>query len=741
VATVNDINTKSAVRKFLERRSVVNREDATADSADEVTAVLESVALSFLLYPQAALSFVLQAKNVLQQIISTDRDILDYLLKAIDDVDSPDEAITDTSDLIEAQAALVEVDRIGRVSNDVLAYDRYTKAIDRFLDRRLARSLKRRHRGEFERTGTEARQDIFRVLSAFGPTHDLMISRLGQLLSGVDNFRSVSLTRIVSTRTVSRVRSSLGQVIRGIQKQQLSKTAAAVELLSGAAALSSVSNSRDIYDPTIDTESYPVGRVISIRSEQVPATARGTELDVELGSISTPWIFDFTVDGTNYPITLPVSGASGRHYVKAASGSAIFNIPVDKNVLYVQFDGITPPPNEAAMVRAVSVPTGGSVPISAVLTALNDGSTGLIDGTAVQLATTGRIVLYGSASVTGITVHTLGRGSFDGSGNYIPATGSVHQILGFSDEQTSGDPELFSPAELIDLLPPYVPLAEFEISDSGESVISTSSTELLSSLSFSGSVAAAFGFSGDVVPDPSYLELIENGEAVDPATLGIFIGSIVVASDIQSLSSRNLLAPIETIDGTHLVFADDISLPRTDNGHVRVLSPLVYSVQSLFDSVRSFKNNFVQDSRNLQRVLSPLLSRPTLAQINDAKRILQEVRDKVDDLFDQLSSTVVRTDRSEFDFVTKQISASLEERGLDRALELLQSCQFAEFFSLTSEGASKGNRFLKATEQVGRNEFAQRPSEQDQDDTEPMGTTPDENLLPGEELLENEEQL
>lgn len=747
MATVDDIDTKSAVRKFLERRSVINREDQTADTSDETTAVLEAVALSFLLYPQAALSFVLQAKNTLQQLVSSDRDILDYLRKAIDDVDNPDEPIIDTGELVEAQSALVEVDRIGRVSRDVQAYDRYTKSINKFLDRRLAKSLKRRHRNEFERTGIEAKQDLFRVLSAFSPIHSQLSQRLIQLLSGVDDFRSVSLTRIVSTRAVTRVRSSLNQVIRGVQKQQLSKTAVAIELLSGAAALSSISNSRDIYDPTISTGSFPTNRTITVSSERVPAIARGLSIAVDLGSISTPWVFETTVDPgdgsfpTHYVITLPVSSASGRVYIKAARGASTFNIPVDSNVLYVQFDGITPPLNEAAMVRSVSLPTGSEVTMAAVLAALNDPSTGLIDGTAVQMATTGRIVIYGSASVTKIIIKNGERGSFDGSGNYVPATGTVHDILGFSAEQESGDPSSFSPSEFIDLVAPFTPLLSWSLGDSGEITVATISDELLSSITFSEAVASAFGLIGDAIPNPSYLELIENEVAIDPSSVGVFIESMVSASDIQSLSSRNLFAQVASIDGTKLRFASDVTLPRCQEAHVRILSPLVFSVQTLFDSVRPFQGTFDQDSRDLQRVLSPLLSKPTLAQINDAKKGLQKVRDNVNNLLIKLSSIVVRSDRSEFNSVAQQISSSLEERGLDKALELLQSCLFSTFFGLTNEGASKGNRFLKASEQVGRNEFAKPMAEQDQDDTEPLGTTPDENLLTGEELMEDEEQI
>ncbi len=745
MATTNDIDTKTAVRKFLEARTVVDREDGTSDSADEVAAVLESVALSFLLYPQAALSFVLQAKNVLQQIVSTDVEIVEFMLKTIDDIDNPDEPVTDLSDLVEAQTALVEVDRLGRVSDDVRAYDRYTQAIDRFLDQRLAKSIKRHRRAEFERTGTEAKQDLFRVLSAFGPTHGLMVGRLELLLDSVTNFQSVALTRIVSTKTLTRVRSSLKKVIQSVQQQTISKSATAVELLSGAAALSSISNTRSVYDPTIDTGDYPPDRTITVSSELIGAVATGAEGEVDLSAISTPWVFDITVNGENQQVTLPYSGASGRAYVKTSSeaGAATFNIPADQNVLYVQFDGITPVYPDVRMVKAVILPSGSAVTLSAILSALNHVTDGLVYGTAVELAPdSGRILIYGSPSVTRMVVRAVVPGTFDwmgGSGDYTEATKSVHAILGFADDQESGDPNIFTPTELVDLL--SATLEDVEVSLVDEAVtIATTSTTLLTNLVFTGSVAEAFAFEGTYRAKPSYLELMEDGEAIDPASVGVFVGSVFSATDAGSHRPNNLFGAVQAIEGTQLSFGDT-PLPRCAESSVRVVSPLVYAVQTLFDNLRPYRDSFDQDSRNLQRVLSPLLSKPTLAQLNDAKGVLEDIQDTLESLRTTLSETVVRIDQTEFGEVARQIIAALEERGLDRALELLQTGQFAEFFGLTREEASKGNRFLKASEQVGRNDFAQTTIEQDLDDLEPKGSTPDENLLPGEELLEDEEQL
>src|SRR5687767_4020134 len=112
MAKIDDIDTNASVRKYLERRVVVSQSEEGQDQADEIQAVLESVAITFLLHPQTALTFILLAKNQLQQVVQKDLDLLDFLLKALDDIDNPDTSSTDTSDLVEAQSALVELDRV-----------------------------------------------------------------------------------------------------------------------------------------------------------------------------------------------------------------------------------------------------------------------------------------------------------------------------------------------------------------------------------------------------------------------------------------------------------------------------------------------------------------------------------------------------------------------------------------------------------------------------------------------------
>jgi hypothetical protein len=745
MATLNDIDTTAAVSKFLERSVVVNREDESADGADEIQAILESIAVTFLLYPQSALSFVLRAKNILQQIVTTDIAIIDYLLKAVGDIQNPSEPINDTSDLIEAQTALVEVDKLGRLGSEIKAYDRYTSAINRFLDRQLAKSLKRRRTGEFERTGIEAKQDIFRVLAVFGPSHQLMASRLELLNNSVDNFQSVDLTRIVATRTVTRVRSSLRRVLQGMQNRALSNTAVAIELLSGAAALESISNIRSVYDPAVRTGDFPRKRTIAVSSEAIKASVTSNVGPFNFTGLTPPWQFNGIVNpqiggGTVFSITLPTSGANGRHWVKANTGSSTYNIPVGQNVLYVQFEGITPPSGQSVMIRAVSLPTGGAVTLADILTELNNVTTGLIDGTAVEMVSgSGRILIYGTSSVTRIVVKSVVPGTFV-SDNYVPATLSVHAILGFSDEQTSNSvASVFTAEDLADFLNTYAPSLTASSTDDKKLVVESDSTALGSSLSFSGNVSAAVGFATAVYEaQPTYLELIENGVAIDPTSVGVYVGTHVIASDDIGTASRSLSSRITKIDTTKLFF--DGTLPRCSQGVVSCTSPIVFDVQALLFGIKDFVGIFGNDALNFQRVLTPLISRPTLSQINDAKDVMGDVRDRLSGLLAILQTIIVRQDRSEFYSVVEQLVAALEDRYLDRTLDLLNSGQFVEFFAVTKEEASKSSRFMKAIEEVGRNDLRNVTQEQDIEDLESRAKTPDDDILPGEELSDPDDE-
>ncbi len=740
MASVNDVDTVAAVRKFLERQVVTDREDPTADSADEVTAVLEAIATAFLLNPQAALAFVLLAKNNFQRRDQTHLELVDYLSKAVGDVLNPNELIDDTSDLIEAQTALVEVDRIGRVASDVKAYDRYTAAVNRFLDRRLARSLKRRRKNEFERSGTEAKRDLFQALAAQVGVHGAMAARLALLNNAVVDFESVDLTKIVAGKTVTRVRNSLKKILAGITKRTLSKTAAAVELLAGSAALKSISKIKEVYDPIVETNNFPEGRIISARSEVVKAKLVSAVEVIDLSDIPVDeWIVFWSVNEDDGGGSMMFAG-EGLPFVLSDPLSVSIDTTGDWK-LFVQFEGeppTDPADDQAVLFKTVEL-TSGVHTLEEVVDLLDAA---LDPDATVRATADGRLLIIGAEGVTKIVIRAFNPGIFDGDGVYTPDSESGHDLLGFDGDQES-ERFIISPESaavfLNDGLDP-VEEAEARVED-GKLVVESASTGIYSRVTYRGAVAEALGL-GEAVAAPTYLELIENGVAVDPIDLGIVSGAAVTVPDDVSGQDSFTAEPITSIDGTKLFFADE-TVPRCVDREVTVASPLVAASQLIVRSLRPYVtlNDYVEDVRDLQRVLTPLLSRPTLAQINDSKRILTDIRVRLAAMRVALADIVVSKEKNEFAGLVDNILLSLEERGLDRASELLRQGAFSQFFALSNVVASKSSRFLKAIEEVGRKDFPVTTIEEDQPDELPTAGMPDDETLPGEELSQRDEEF
>ncbi len=735
MASIDDIDAEAIVRKYLERKVVVDREDEAADSADEITAVLEATALSFLLFPQAALTFVLRAKNILQQILDADLALLDYMLKAIDDVQNPNEPIEDTSDLLEAQSALVEVDRIGRISDEVRAYDRYTSAVDRFLERQLGKALKRRKRGEFERSGPEAKQDLFRILSAYLPAHTIMASRLETLRSSLDNFQSVDLTRLVATKTVSKVRASLQKIQTGLQRGDVSKVSVAIELLSGAAALRSISNGRTLFDPLVETDEFPDARAIYAYSEPVAAVATGTSDTVDLFSEfpTPPQIFEFVVnqDDPEGSISNTATFPEGIYIAsKRADDTELYVIPSSDRTLFVQLDGPEAEEGQTIFVQAIALTEGTwtAAEIAAEIDAALQPN-----ASCSEWNNSGRLIIEGIDPTTRISIRDTYLGSFDGSFVYSEPDGSIHETLGFTNGQESAEAGIITPIALLEVLEVYSSGVELSLDADGAPVIRSASDAITSSLIFEEGVPELFGFSGSIFAQPGYLVLKEKGVEIDPSSLGVIVGSVVRVVDPLD-ASKSLRDPISRIDGTQLYF--DVDVARADGEEVVILTPLVDAAQAVVEAVRPFVGTFEDDARAINRVLSPLISTPTLAQINDATNELSDLRDRVDSLRSLLADIIVQDDRNEFLEIAKNIIAGLEERGLDRAIELLSKADFSAFFGLTNETASKSSRLMKATEELVRNELPIPTRDDETPEVTAVGTNEDLRV-PNEELNED----
>lgn len=732
MANINDIDTKQSVGKFLQRQSVTPPADNTANTADETQAVLQTVAMSFLLYPQSALNIVLNAKNSLQQVVQADLSVVEFMLAALRDINNRDIPITDSSDLLEAQTALVELDRLGRVDQTLQAFSRYQNAISRFLDDQLAPTLKRNGTGTFERTGDEARQDLFNILSQFSAAHTVMISLLKALQNSISDFRSVSLTGLISSLTISRVRSSLNRVKSRIDSGTVSKTTAAIELLSGSASLLSISDVGDLFDPAVDTGSIPKNTTVTLLPDSAKATALSTAGPWTLGT--APWRFRGTMDPLGpspaaFNFQIPGPGAGGRVYVSSENLTTPFNIPASSK-LYLRLEGAAVPEFE------ISLTVGGAVPLATVVFDISSalGS----DGSCIQNPGTNGFLIFGSLSITAITIRASSTG-FSGTFTLGP---SAHSILGFSSGQTSLPVGKFNSITLAAAIRHQLPNGLVVIEADKVRITSTLGDFALSSLFFddlgADKVQSVFGFSGTVEALPNFFELISKNIAILPADLGVYVGSIVTAAEDPQITGSAIRVlnnePITDIQGTRIFISPAIVIPRRTN-EVVVTSTIVATVQQMIQGLTIYTSAFDEDVIIVKRVLSPIVSKPTRAQINEANQVLQDIVTRLQSLLSFLDSIVVRLDQSQFSNIATQIFSSLEERGLDRAQELLSSGQFSSFFSLDSSNASKSNRLLTAMENVARQDLPISTLEVDIDDDQtPRGTNPDSTTLAGAEL-------
>lgn len=712
MATIDDIDTKSAVNRFLQRQVVTPQTNEQAETGEEVQAVLESVATSFLLFPQSALPIILRGRNSLRQVVQADLNVINFIIKAVSEVRNPDLEVTDTSDLIEAQTALLELDRIGRVDEGLVAFGRYKDAINRFLDDQLAFTLKRQGLKEFERSGSEARQDIFSILPQFGAAHNVMITRLEQLQNSVSDFRSVNLTSIVSTLTINKVRKSLTRVKDRTEARTISQTTSALELLSGSASLESISSNTDIFDPTVQTGTFPPRRTLQLRPPPTAAVAESPSGPWTLSGSS--WFFKGTMDPLGpspqtFDFELPGPGASDRVYV--SSEFSLPTIPTD-GTLYLYLEGAATPDIEVPI-------TNGSPSLATIV---SDIDTALgADGSCIEKPGATGIIIFGSASITSIVVKADSISA--GTTGVYNSDPSVHEELGFIPNQTSLPKGQFTAESLAFSIQNRIPGGAVLYTGSSVRITSNSQELRESSIEFDTSpglgtpVQNQFGFIGSYEALPPYVELVEGGVALVPGDEGVFIGSVVTASESQISGSpvRSLNGEaISNIDGTQIFFSS--SIPREDLLSTTITSPIVAGVQNIIQGLSPFVGAFGSDFTDLQQVMSPILSNPTTAQINDARRVLNRIRTDLVDLLSALDSVQIREDRTQFTDISNKILNSLEERGLDRAQELVTTCRFSEFFSLNKNNASRSSRLLQSMEDLMQNDIPISTNEEDIED-------------------------
>ncbi len=725
MADISELNTNQIVGKFISSSST------QSNSSEQIQNLINSIATSFILHPQITLSFVLKCKNQLMANIDKEIILLNDLLKRLDYLNNKEVAIKTTSSLIEAQTVLLELDRLGTIDPKLL--QRYNTIIKDFANKHLT-SVKSGTSTEMRLNSDEAKEDIYVGLASFLVLHEIIRQQIASINGAIGNYNETELTKLVSRNVVSNVRTSLNDLKQQIDNKNISKISTLIELISGGASLNSIATPYGLLDPTIKTGVIPPGTKITATT--APASATITT------PTAGPWTsaaaqFSVKVDNeARTDISFPATGVNQRPFVVSTKAQGNYTIPAN-TMLYLRLTipaGRTPNPLNFVSQGGgwiVGIPMTAGVGLPYNITALDIETASNIGDdifgvtkfwTVKQFAHNSnfQLTICGLAGVTKIEVLGIIDRTWIIPNPAFPKL-SCHEELGFQLNQTSAPINTIDPL----LLSRCISLNNQFLTSSvvnSKIVISSNSTGPESKLEFFAGIATAVGFpespdvNGDpviVLPKPPFITLADKGSPVRLETVDAHIG--------YQIELNGTTANITDVTNDTLIVDREV-YPGVDSSII-VYSDLGKAVVSLLDKLTIYTSTFDTDSQALNLGLTPIISStPTNAQIADVRKLMVDVLGRLQALKNDLATVPITGTKSLPEVLAKQIISSLEARNLDKLIDLLNNCQFKQFFNSTPDQASSGTSLMRAMEEIGRNDIVTAPDSSAATQTSNMDT-------------------
>lgn len=740
----------------LLNKSVILPKVSGVPSPDvETASIVESLALAMMLQPKAAYYAYYLARNGIVASINSEVAAIEVLKADIADLGNVTYAIKNTDDLRRAQAAMLQLSAQKQMSSESGVFDRYSIAVDDFLNRQLAKNIKRPNSTEMTRPGEEAGSVLPTDLTTLKDAHSDFLDRLYSMAVGISNFINTPFSSIVGTNAVYRTKADLDSLIEELDADESGSQSrdAAVRLIAGRASVRMVGGQVDLRAPVIDSVIYlPPDQQLTGKSVATPViatTAAGPFTMATGGSLSV------TVDGqtvttsalnqagnaaavlgtqTTFPVSVPanyhlflrleaVAGLTWVGPVASTSG------PTDQgtysegtlggdwllgNGVYYKTLKVTLNSGYAPTVPA-EVPPGGPTDQPRTLAEVLSAITSTLGayGSAVEFvgSGSGRILIVASEpklakiniASSAIVMETQSNGTAvdtDKATIYINRiyTNSFHASLGFVEGQlgVAGN----TPASRIqDALAIVFPSIVTNVLNTDDSITMTSLVTTPGvSMSLSGTWVASLGLASSYFAMSPSVTLQGVSGVVSPTGLMDF-GDVLTASTGQSAIS----------DLTADTF--ELSTPlRTFEGNITVTSALYITAEAIDSVVQSFLvdwvyGTFATDLSALDKVIAVLIGSPTSPRRSEAIALLDSLKTQLLALQTSITGTTTTlptNSASKEKAVINNVSAIFTERGFDRALDLLSRCKLQELFELDWQTASYGGNLMKAAEDIAR---------------------------------------
>ena len=747
------------VNTLLSKSVILPKVSGVPSPDVETASIVESFALAMMLQPKAAYYAYYLARNGIVASITSEVADIEVLKKDIEDLGNVTYAIKNTDDLRRAQAAMLQLSTQAQVSSESGVFNRYSLAIDDFLNKQLAKNIKRPRATEMTRPGEEAGSVLPDDLETLKSSHSDFLDRLYSMAVGISNFINTPFSSIVGTNTVYRTKADLDALIDEIDADESGSQSrdAAIRLLAGRASVRMIGGQVDLRSPVIDTALHiPPDQLLSGRSVETPViatTAVGPFTMAPAGSLSV------TVDGQTVttaalnqagnaaavlsaPIVFPVSVPANYHLflrLEAIAGltwtGPVNNTsgPTDQgtysegtlgsgwqlaNGVYFKTLKVTLNSGYAPTVPP-EVPPGDPTnqprTLANVLSALT--STLGAYGTAEEFVGAGsnRILIVASEpklakiyiASSAVVMEPQSDGTAVDTTTYPPKatiyinriyTNSFHASLGFVEGQlgVAGN----TPASRIqDALAIVFPSIVTNVLNTDDSITLTSLVTTPGvSMNFTGTWAASLGLASDYFAMSPSVTLQGSSGVVSPIGL-MDLGDVLEAS-VGQATITNLNAD---------TFELSTSL-RTFEGPITVISGLYLTAEAIDAAVQSFligwvDGPFAVDLSALDKVIAVLIGSPTSPRRSEAIALLDSLKTQLQSLqtaITGLSTTLPFGSASKEKSVINNISALFTERGFDRSLDLLSKCKLQELFELDWQTASFGGNLMKAAEDIAR---------------------------------------